>query len=127
VDTTKENSRLIMVLEDIEETRDGIEELLKAGGYRVAPVRSAEDAILKVKQQQPDLMLVSLPGPTDELIQVANQIRQDAGLNEDVPIVIFCIEEVATGEEVAIGDNVYLTRLDNFNQLRRFMHRLLKE
>jgi len=72
-------------------------------------------------------MLVSLPGPTDELIQVANQIRQDAGLNEDVPIVIFCIEEVATGEEVAIGDNVYLTRLDNFNQLRRFMHRLLKE
>jgi hypothetical protein len=64
-------------------------------------------------------------GPTLQVIQSANQIRQEASLKEDVPIVIFCVEEVPEGKEVAIGHNIYLTRLDNFNQLRDFIWRLL--
>lgn len=124
--TNKAISRLILVLEDIEETRDGIEKLLKSDGYRVEPARTVEEAILKAKREPPDLLLVSLAGPTARIIELAKRLRQEAGLlEEQVPIVIFCIEEVAQGAEVAIGGNVYLTRLDNFNQLRTFLARLL--
>jgi len=36
-----------------------------------------------------------------------------------------CSEAVGEGEEVALGNAVYVTRPDNFNQLRRFLGRLL--
>ena len=66
--TNKEVSSLILVVEDIEETRDGIEKLLKADGYRVEPARTVEDAILRAKREPPDLLLVSLPGTTAQVI-----------------------------------------------------------
>lgn len=126
--TNKAVGWIILVVEDVEETRDGIEELLKADGYRVEPARTVEDAILRAKLQPPDLLLVSLAGPTARVIHSAKQIRQEAGLvAEEVPIVIFCIEEVAEGEEMAIEGNVYLTRPDNFNQLRALLRRLLNK
>ncbi len=119
-------SWIILVVEDIEEIRDGIEKLLKAEGYRVDPARTVEEAILRAKRQPPDLLLVSLPGPTAELIQTARQIRQEAGLLEKlVPIVIFGSRDVGEGDEVIIEGNVYLTQPDNFNQLRALLRRLL--
>lgn len=127
VTTNRDVGWLILVVEDIEETRDGIEKLLKAEGYRVEPARSLEDAIQRAKRQPPDLLLVSLAGTTAEVIQSAKQIRQEAESKELVPIVIFCIKDVAEGEEVAIEDNVYLTRPDNFNQLRALLRRLLNK
>jgi hypothetical protein len=42
-----------------------------------------------------------------------------------VPVVVFCIDDIAQGEEVAIGENVHVTRPDNFNQLRSLLARLL--
>jgi CheY-like chemotaxis protein len=40
---------LILVVEDVRETSDGIERLLKADGYRVALARDELDAIESVK------------------------------------------------------------------------------
>jgi len=124
--TNNDVNWLILVVEDIEETRDGIEKLLKAEGYRVLPARSPEDAIQRVKFQLPDLLLVSLSGSTAEIIEAAKQIRQGVELKTEVPIVLFCIKELAEGEEVEVEDNVYLTRPDNFNQLRVLLRRLQK-
>ena len=39
--------------------------------------------------------------------------------------LIFCSEAVGEGEEVALGNQVYVTRSDNLDQLRRFLGRLL--
>jgi hypothetical protein len=44
-----------------------------------------------------------------------------------VPVVVFCNEEIGEGDEVAIGQNVHVTRPDNFNQLRSFLTRLLRK
>jgi hypothetical protein len=44
-----------------------------------------------------------------------------------VPIVIFCADGIADGDEVSIGRNVYVTRPDNFNQLRGLIVRLARE
>ncbi len=117
----------ILVLEDIEETRDGIERLLEVDGYRVEAARRERDAVERARRKRPDLMLVSLGGPPREVIVAARRIRRRAGLGEDVPVVIFCVEEVGEGDEVAIGQNVYLTRPDNFDQLRNLLTHLLHE
>jgi hypothetical protein len=71
------------------------------------------------------LILVSLGGPQANAIASAHQIRLRAELGEGVPVVIFCVPTVDEGAEVALGRNVYLTRPDNFDQLRGFLGRLL--
>jgi CheY-like chemotaxis protein len=117
----------ILVVEDVAETRDGIEKLLTADGYRVALARDELDAIESARRRHPDLILVSLAGLASEVIVTGRRIRERAGVGEQVPIVVFCIEDIAEGDEVPIGRNVNVTRPDNFNQLRGLITRLLRK
>jgi CheY-like chemotaxis protein len=125
VSKTSQTSPLILVVEDVHETRDGIEKLLMTDGYRVSLARDEEDAIENALRTRPDLFLVSLAGAASEVILCARRIREQAQVGEQVPIVVFCIEGIGEGDEVAIGHQVHLTRPDNFNQLRRLLARLL--
>lgn len=125
VTTGNNTSPLILVVEDVHETRDGIEKLLKADGYRVAVARDQEDAIDNALRTHPDLILVSLAGSPAEVILSARKVRDAAQVGEGVPVVIFCIEGISEGGEVAIGHNVHVTRPDNFDQLRSLLTRLI--
>ena len=123
----KDNTNLIiLVVEDVQETREGIERLLMADGYRVLVAKDEPDGIESAQRQRPDLILVSLAGVPSEVIVSARRIREKAAIGEDVPVVVFCVEEIAEGDEVAIGENVHVTRPDNFNQLRSLLARLLQ-
>lgn len=125
----KENgaSLTILVVDDIEETRDGIEKLLQVDGYYVEAARHERDAVVCASRKRPDLILVSLGGSPLDVIAAACDIRNRADLDENVPVVVFCVGDVDEGDEVDIGQNVYLTRPDNFNQLRSLLARLLKQ
>ena len=125
MDKEIDTRRIILVVEDVHETRDGIEKLLKADGYRVAVARDEQDAIESAQLKRPDLILVSLAGLPREVVVTARRIRERAEIGDNVPVVVFCIEEIGEGDEVAMGQNVHVTRPDNFNQLRSFLARLL--
>ena len=114
-------------MEDITETRDGIEKLLKADGYRVTLARDEKDAIESAQREPPNLILVTVAGLPHEVVTAARHIRELAALGENVPVVVFCIAEIAEGDEVAIGKNMYITRPDTCNQLRTLLARLLNE
>ena len=126
MDNKNDMNPIILVVEDVQETREGIEKLLLVDGYRVALARDENDGIENARRQQPDLILVSLAGLPREVILSARRIRESAAIGEDVPVVVFCINDIAQGDEVAIGENVHLTRPDNFNQLRSLLARLLR-
>src|SRR2546429_5026692 len=117
----------ILVVEDIHETRDGIEKLLMADGYRVALARDERDAIESAQRTRPNLILVGLAGSPHEVVLSSVSIRERADVDESVPMVVFCIDGIDEGDEVEIGENVHLTRPDNFNQLRGLIARLLNE
>jgi CheY-like chemotaxis protein len=123
--TNNQTKPLILVVEDVHETRYGMEKLLLADGYRVSLARDEVDAIENVRQKPPDLILLSLPGTPNETILAATRIRENANAVEQVPAVIFCVEGIAEGYEIAIGQNIHLTQPDNFNQLRGLLSRLL--
>lgn len=120
-------SAIILVVEDVHETRDGIESLLTADRYRLALARDERDAVESARRTNPDLILVSLAGSAREVIFSALSIRQHAELGEHVPVVVFCFEGIDEGDEVTIGKNVHLTHPDNFNQLRSLIARLLSQ
>jgi len=120
-----DDALLILVVADVEEIRDGIEQLLQTDGYRVDPARSEEDAVVRARRAPPHLLLVSLGGPAIEGIATAVRIRERAQLSQGIPIVIFCVPTLAEGAEVEIAGNLCLTRPDNFDQLRALLRRLL--
>ena len=126
MDKKNDMNPIILVVEDVQETREGIEKLLLVDGYLIALARDEQDGIESARRQRPDLILVSLAGIPREVILSARRIRESAAIGEDVPVVVFCIDDIAQGDEVAIGENVHLTRPDNFNQLRSLLARLLQ-
>ena len=117
---------IILVIEDVHETRDGIEKLLKVDGYRLVLARDEFDGIESAQRQRPDLILVSLSGSPSDVLDSGRRIRESAAAGDDVPVVIFCFDEIAPGAEVAIGKNVHIAQPDNFNQLRDLLSRLLQ-
>jgi len=117
---------LILVVEDVRETSDGIERLLKADGYRVSLARDELDAIESAKLRRPDLILLTWMGLSGEVLATVCRIRERAAVGDQIPVV-FWVEDLDQGEEVALEENVHLTRPDNFNQLRDLLARLLDE
>ena len=118
-----EKSQLILVVDDVYETRAGIDTLLKANGYRVA--LASTEAINSTRPERPDLILVSRSALPDNILVKVDGIRREVAVGDDIPVVVFCAQDIPEGEEVVIGGNVYLTNPDNFNQLRSLIARLL--
>ena len=116
---------LILVVEDVHETRYGMETLLTTDGYRVSLARDEAEAIESAQQRRPDLILISLSGLPNEVAMVAARMRKTMNAGAEMPVVIFCIKGIAEGDEIAIGQNIHLTLPDNFNQLRGLLSRLL--
>jgi CheY-like chemotaxis protein len=125
VTNNSHTNALILVVEDVDETRYGMEKLLKTDGYRVSLARHENEGIESAQQNCPDLILVSIAGSPNEIIMAAKRIREAAHVGARVPVVIFWVEGIEEGEEVGIDQNVHLICPDNFNQLRGLMVRLL--
>jgi DNA-binding response OmpR family regulator len=62
MDNKNDVNPIILVVEDVEETREGIEKLLIVDGYRLALARDEQDGIESARRQRPGLILVSLAG-----------------------------------------------------------------
>lgn len=117
---------MILVVEDVQETREGIEKLLKVDGYRVVLARDESDGINSAQRQRPDLILVSMAGLPLEVLDSGRRIRESAAAGDDVPLVIFCFDDIPEGTQISIGKNVHIAQPDNFNQLRGLLSRLLR-
>jgi chemosensory pili system protein ChpA (sensor histidine kinase/response regulator) len=123
--STLEGRPIVLVIVDVEETRDGVERLLNVDGYRVVPAKDEAEAVLKVRATSPNLILMSLGVDAVQLVAIAQRLRQRCDLKSGVPIVLFSVATVDEGAEVEIEPNLYLTRPDNFDQLRGLLSRLL--
>lgn len=117
--------RRILVLHDIQETREAIESLLKRDGYSVYGAADVDSAIDRARCHRPDLIMVSLGEPPQRVLSESLRVRSQAGLGRQTPIVVLSISIVAEGSEVEIGEGLYVTIPDNFNQLRALLTRLL--
>lgn len=123
--TEKHDMPMILIVEADEGLRGGLKELLTTDGYRIATAKDDQEAVNTARRQRPDLILVCLGEPPPDLISAVGRIRERAEINNEVPIVVFCIKAVAEGDEVAYENHVYVISPDNFNHLRRFLKRLL--
>src|SRR4051812_39649725 len=68
----KENENAaILVVDDVEEVRDGIQSLLEADGYWVDSARSDKDAVECALRKPPQLILLNLAGSPEQVTALA--------------------------------------------------------
>ena len=73
-----------------------------------------------------EMVLIGSADPAARAVSMSRRIRDRAGLRPEVPVVFFCVPNLAEGAEAEAGHNVYLTRPDNFDQLRDLLNRLFR-
>ncbi len=121
-----ENRARILIVEDVEETREAIQELLKRDGYLVDPAKDEDEAIERAQRNHPCLILISLDGKPEELEATAQRIRRRSGLTQQTPVVIFSLAALPEGAEKELAGNIHVTAPDSFDQLRTLLRRTLR-
>ncbi len=120
------SSQNILVVNDVEATRKSIEMMLTKDGYQIKTAGDEHEAATSAQMNHFDLLLVSLDGETEEVIEKTRFIRRQANLNENIPAIIFCADG-SNENEISVEPGIYLSCPENFNRLRDFISRLLKQ
>ena len=118
---------LVLMVEDHEETRLEMRQVLEMNGYRVMDTDNGQDAAKRAQYITPDLLLVDLNVPLLYEVVAARQIIKNAHLGA-VPVVIVTHEDAidaATIMELGVRSNEYITRVPDYRQLEHLLDYLL--
>lgn len=106
----------ILVVDDEREIQRALQRSLVAQGYHVLTASSGEEAILKVFQHHPDLILLDLLLPGMSGLGVCQEIRAFAA---SLPIIVLSIQD-AEGEKVRaldLGADDYIAKPFHMNEV----------
>lgn len=79
--------RNVLVVDDSSTDRHMITELLQKHGYTVSHATSGEEAIVKAKQEKPDLILMDIVMPGMSGFEATRTISRDAETSS-IPVII---------------------------------------
>jgi twitching motility two-component system response regulator PilH len=77
----------VLIVDDSPTDRQYLTELLAKNGYKVSTADSAEDALAKVKQQKPDLVLMDVVMPGQSGFQATRTLAKDEA-TKNIPVII---------------------------------------
>lgn len=98
--------RLILIVEDDRAVAGMISEFISSSGYDTEVARDGQDAIVKAREFQPDLIIMDLMLPRLTGGEAASRLKQDA-LTARIPIVgISAVADVTALAELLPLDEV---------------------
>lgn len=77
----------ILVVDDSPTDRQYLSDILTKNGFKVATADSAEDALAKVKQSRPDLVLMDVVMPGQSGFQATRTLAKDEA-TKNIPVII---------------------------------------
>jgi two-component system cell cycle response regulator DivK len=104
-------SKRILVVEDQEDNRQILRDLLGNAGYELTEAENGEEAIAAVAKRRPDLILMDIQLPVMDGYEATRRIRTNPDL-KSVPIIAVT-SYALTGDEdkaVAAGCNGYISK-----------------
>lgn len=109
-------SAKILVVDDDPDMRDALEIILESGGYTVAMAEDGEQCLVKLKEEQPDLILLDLLMPKMDGFEVCKALKDPRYAKYGhVPIIILSSVqegvsqrryELETGVQLDVDDYV---------------------
>jgi len=118
----------ILVVDDVRIIRRLVKVNLELEGYKIIEAEGGEEALDKIQENKPDLILLDVIMPVLDGFQVLKRLRQDIK-TRDIPVVMLttCSEEVdqIRGWEIGISD--YVIKPFNPHALVTIVKRVLSE
>jgi len=116
----------ILIVDDAENNRASLKDILLPLGFEVSEASDGEDALKKVAEFQPDMILMDLEMPVMDGFESAVRIREIPELENVVVIAVSGkISEQTREVSLAAGCDDYITKpvdTDNFlEQLKKFL------
>jgi two-component system cell cycle response regulator DivK len=104
-------TKCILVVEDQEDNRQILRDLLGNAGYELTEAEDGEDAIAAVARRRPDLILMDIQLPLMDGYEATRRIRTNPDL-KSVPIIAVTSYALAGDEDKALaaGCNGYVTK-----------------
>jgi two-component system cell cycle response regulator DivK len=93
-------SKRILVVEDQEDNRQILRDLLGNAGYELTEAENGEEAIVAVAKERPDLILMDIQLPVMDGYEATRRIRTNPDLSS-VPIIAVTSYALAGDEEKA--------------------------
>ena len=117
---------LIMVTDDSVTVRKVTTRLLERNGYEVITAKDGMDAVAKLEEHKPDLMLLDIEMPRMDGFEVATHVRHEDRL-KDVPIIMITSRTGEKHRERAfdIGVNSYMGKPFQEGELLNTIQELL--
>ena len=119
---------LIMVTDDSVTVRKVTTRLLERNGYEVITAKDGMDAVAKLEDHKPDLMLLDIEMPRMDGFEVASHVRHEDRL-KDVPIIMITSRTGEKHRERAfeIGVNSYMGKPFQEGELLNTIQELLAQ
>ena len=119
-------SKRILVVDDQEDLRGVLRDLLIGSGYTVIEAADGETGVAKAKSDRPDLILMDIQMPVIDGYEATRRIKVDPDLNP-IPIVAVSSFAMKGDEEKAraAGCDHYVTKPYSPMQLLRLIRGIL--
>ena len=118
----------VLIVDDEPLTQDLLRMMLEPAGFRVTTAEHGLDALEKVKEDKPDIMILDVMMPHMDGITVCKKIRSNPE-TADLPIVMLSGKTHlnAVEEGLAAGANRYLAKPTSRTDLIQNLHDVLSE
>ena len=104
-------SKCILVVEDQEDNRQILRDLLASAGYEMIEAENGEEALAAVAEQRPDLILMDIQLPVMDGYEATRRIKADPAL-KGIPIIVVTSYALSGDEDKAraAGCDDYVTK-----------------
>lgn len=119
-------SKKILVVDDNENNRILMRDILKFHGYGVIEAENGVEALKKAKEEKPDLMLLDIQMPVMNGFTVVRKIREDNELKDLIVIAITSFAMKGDQEKaLSAGFDGYITKPINTRKLPEIVQNFL--
>jgi two-component system cell cycle response regulator DivK len=104
-------SKRILVIEDQEDNRQIVRDLLSANGYELIDAITGEEGVAFAKRDRPDLILMDIQLPGIDGYEATRRIKADAELSK-IPIIVVTSYALSGDDQKAFaaGCDGYVTK-----------------
>jgi CheY-like chemotaxis protein len=109
---------LILVVDDDPDILDALSEILEAEGYEVDRARHGQEALARIDQRRPDLILLDLMMPVMDGWEFAHALRRRPD-GASYPVVVLSADRQAGAKARVVGARGFLAKPFELNELLR--------
>ncbi|MFN0063898.1 MAG: response regulator [Myxococcaceae bacterium] len=120
------NAKRVLVVDDDEHTRNLLRDLCETSGFAVTVAADGDEALARLNEGKPHLLLLDLMMPRKDGFSVLKEIRQRDGL-KDLPVVILTAMGDMDGKirGMELGADDYITKPFKLVELQTRIHSAL--